>query len=369
MIPQVEIILIASVVAIACALPGVFLVLRKMSLMSDAISHSILLGIVLAFFIVESLASPLLLVGATLIGIFTVFLTEALISTQRLKEDASIGLVFPLLFSIAVILISKFAGSVHLDIDAVLLGELAFAPFDRLILFGVDIGAQSLWLMGCILLLNVTFIILFFKELKIATFDPELSASLGFSPRKLHYGLMALVSITAVGAFDAVGSVLVVALMIAIPATAYLLTHNLKVMLFLSAFIGILSAVSGYGMAYALDASIAGSMATMSGVLFLLVFLFAPRRGFIAKIVLHSKRKIVFASHLLTVHLLSHEGTSVERRENTIANMHKHMRWDTSFAKNVVSYAIREELIDQKKDRLFLTSLGRETAKKVMVQY
>jgi manganese/zinc/iron transport system permease protein len=265
-------------------------------------------------------------------------------------------------------LISKFAGNVHLDLDAVLLGELAFAPFDRLVLFGVDVGAQSLWLMGFILFLNIAFIMLFFKELKIATFDPELSASLGFNPRKLHYGLMALVSITAVGAFDAVGSVLVVALMIAIPATAYLLTHNLKVMLFLSAFIGILSAVSGYGMAYVLDASIAGSMATMSGVLFLLVFLFAPRRGFIAKMLLHSKRKIVFASHLLTVHLLSHEGTSVELRENTVGNMHKHMRWEKKFAKDVVSYAIREEFLERKKNRLFLTDLGRVTAKKVMVQ-
>ena len=161
---QVEIMIIASLTAITCALPGVFLVLRRVSLMSDAISHAILFGIVCAFFITKNLSSPLLIVGATLTGILTVTLTELVIYTKKLKEDAAIGLVFPLLFSIAVILISRFASDIHLDTDAVLLGEIAFAPFNRLIANNIDLGPQGMWAIGTVLLLNILFVSLFYKE-------------------------------------------------------------------------------------------------------------------------------------------------------------------------------------------------------------
>jgi manganese/zinc/iron transport system permease protein len=137
---QVEIQAIAAVVAAACALPGVFLVLRRMALISDAISHAILPGIVLAFFVVEDLSSPLLVVGAAGMGLVTVVLIELLRRTELVREDAAIGLVFPVLFSAGVVLIARFADDVHLDIDAVLLGELAFAPFDRLVFWGWDWG-------------------------------------------------------------------------------------------------------------------------------------------------------------------------------------------------------------------------------------
>ncbi|MBI2485429.1 MAG: metal ABC transporter permease, partial [Deltaproteobacteria bacterium] len=137
-IQHLEIQLIAAVVAVACALPGSFLILRRMAMMSDAISHAILLGIVLAFFVVHDLSSPLLIISAALTGLITVSLVEILNRTGLVREDAAIGLVFPVLFSIGVILISRYAGDVHLDTDAVLLGELAFAPFDRLIIWGHD---------------------------------------------------------------------------------------------------------------------------------------------------------------------------------------------------------------------------------------
>ncbi len=240
-ITQIEIQLIAAVVAVACALPGVFLVLRRMAMMSDAISHTVLLGIVLSFFVVQTLDSPWLILGAAVMGVITVSLVELLSHTKLVKQDAAIGLVFPALFSVAVILISRFARGVHLDVDAVLLGELAFAPFDRLTFFSLDLP-RSLVVMGIILLINLIFISLFYKELKLTTFDAGLAAALGFSPTLLHYGLMGLVSITAVGAFDAVGSVLVVALMVTPAAAAYLLTNNLRRMLVLSALIGVISA-------------------------------------------------------------------------------------------------------------------------------
>jgi len=257
---SIEIQIIAVLVAVACALPGVFLVLRQLAMMSDAISHAILPGIVIAFLLTEDLSSPLLILGAAAAGVATVALVELLRKTGLLKEDAAIGIVFPALFSVGVILIARFAGDVHLDVDAVLLGELAFAPFDRVVLGSIDVPKATL-VMASILMLNVVFIGLFFKELKLATFDSALAATLGFTPVLLHYVLMGLVSTTAVGAFDAVGSILVVALMVAPPAAAYMLTQRLASMLWMSAALGAISAVGGYWMARWLDASIAGSMA------------------------------------------------------------------------------------------------------------
>jgi manganese/zinc/iron transport system permease protein len=312
---QIEIQLLAAVVAAACAVPGVFLVLRRVAMMSDAISHAILLGIVLAFFVTRDLSSPFLVAAAALTGMLTVALVELLQRTRLVKEDAAIGIVFPALFSIGVILISRYAGDVHLDTDAVLLGEIAFAPFNRFVAFGADLGPRSLWVMGGILLLNVAFIILFFKELKLSTFDAGLAAALGFSPLVLHYGLMLLVSLTAVGAFDAVGSILVLALMIAPPAAAYLLTEKLGRMIVISALLGIVGALAGFWAAYALDVSIAGSMATMAGVIFLLVFLFSPQRGMIVLSRLRHRQKWEFALSMLTIHLLQHEGRPEAKEE------------------------------------------------------
>src|SRR5688572_13422002 len=174
---QIEIQLIASLVAIACAIPGTFLVLRKMALISDAISHSILPGIVIGFFITQDLNSPLLILLAALTGVITVVLVEYIQKTGLVKEDTAIGLVFPVLFSIGVIMIAKNANDIHLDVDAVLLGELAFAPFDRLLISGLDVGPKSLWVIGSILAITITLLFTFFKELKLSTFDKGLAAS------------------------------------------------------------------------------------------------------------------------------------------------------------------------------------------------
>ncbi len=365
MTPQLEILILACVVAAACALPGVFLVLRKMSLMSDAISHAILLGIVVSFFIVRDIASPFLMLGAAVTGVLTASLTEILIGTRKMKEDASIGLVFPIFFSLGIILISKYAGDIHLDIDAVLLGEIGFAPFDRFIGFGLDIP-RSLLVMGIILAINISLMAVFYKELKLSTFDEGLAIALGFSPAVVHYALMAMVSITAVGAFDAVGSILVVALMITPPATAYLLTHRLPTMIWLSAAIGKASAISGYGLARIFDANIAGSMAMMAGALFVAAWLFSPQRGVVAQLVTHQKNKILFSAHLLLVHLLDHEGQPEEQKENTIQNAEIHMRWKPELTGKVIVKAAGEQWIIQKGSRMFLTDSGRSLARDVM---
>ena len=356
-----EIQLIAIIVAVACALPGVFLVLRRMAMMSDAISHTVLLGIVLGFFAIGSLESPLLVLAAAAVGVLTVSLVELLIRTRLVRQDAAIGLVFPALFSVAVILISRFARGVHLDVDAVLLGELAFAPLDRVLVAGLDLP-RSLVVMGVILLLNVTFIALFYKELKLTTFDAGLAVALGFSPVVVHYALMIMVSVTAVGAFDAVGSILVVALMITPPAAAYLLTDRLSRMLLYSAALAAAGAVGGFWLAVALDANVAGAMAAMLGVLFLGVFLLAPSRGLLAQARRRGRQRWEFAQTALAIHLLNHENTPQMAAECRVDHLHYHLRWEPTFATTVVGQAERAGLIQRSYGDLRLTADGRERA-------
>jgi len=367
MAASVEIQLIAVLTAAACALPGVFLVLRSMAMMADAISHTVLLGIVLMFFIVQDLQSPWLLVGAAATGLITVTLVEMLARTRLVKEDAAIGLVFPALFSLAVILISRYARGVHLDVDAVLLGELAFAPFDRVVLLGLDLP-RALATMAGILALNVAFIALFYKELKLSTFDPGLATALGFAPGLLHYGLMALVSVTAVGAFDAVGAVLVVALFVTPAAAAYLLTDDLRRMLFLAAGIGVLSALSGYWLARTVDASIAGSMATMTGLIFVIVYLAAPQRGLVAQLRRRARNRLEFAQAMLAIHLLNHEGRPDAADESRIDHLREHIRWAPDFAAQVVRYAQQGGVVHEQSGRLWLTDAGRTLAQDAMMR-
>jgi manganese/zinc/iron transport system permease protein len=358
---------IAVITAAACALPGVFLVLRRTAMLSDAISHTVLLGIVIGFFFVEDLASPLLIFGAAAMGVMTVSLTAALERTRLVKEDAAIGLVFPALFSLAVILISRYAGDVHLDTDAVLVGDLAFAPFDRIFLGGLDLGPRGLYLMGSILAANLVFILVFFKELKLSTFDAGLAAALGFAPGLIHYALMSLVSLTVVGAFDIVGSVLVVALMIAPAASAYLLTDRLPRMIAMSVTIGAINAIAGYWVAHWLDASIAGSIAAMCGVTFALVFLFSPERGLVAV----ARRRVYqhweFAVTMLTIHLYQHEGGPEAEQETQVAHLREHLRWQDAFADGVVQRAVAAGLAVRTNGHLGLTPAGRERAQQMLV--
>lgn len=353
---QLEIQLIAALVAIACAIPGTFLVLRKMAMISDAISHAILPGIVLGFFITQDLNSPLLILLAAFTGVITVVLVEFIQKTGLVKEDTAIGLVFPALFSIGVILIAKNANDVHLDIDAVLLGELAFAPFDRLIIGATDIGPKSLWVIGIILLITITLLFLFFKELKLSTFDKGLATTLGFSPILLHYGLMTVSSVTVVGAFDAVGAVLVVALIIAPAATAYLLTDDLKKMLLLSCGFGIFAAIGGYWLAKILDASIAGSMTTVLGVLFFLTYLFAPKQGVLSRFYTEKQQRIEVSLLVFLLHLQNH----AEIEERHVNHLREHINWQKVRAKTVLELAIKNNLIEIYDNVVSLTEKGEE---------
>jgi manganese/zinc/iron transport system permease protein len=361
-VAQIEIQLIAALVAAACAIPGVFLVLRKMALVSDAISHSILPGVVIGFFITHNLNSPLLIIIAAITGVLTVMLVELIYKTNLVKEDTAIGLVFPALFSLGVIMISKKAANIHIDTDAVLVGELAFAPFDRLNLFNMDLGPKALWVMGIILIINIVFFVVFFKELKLSTFDAGLAASLGISPVFMHYMLMSLVSVTTVGAFDAVGAILVVGFMIVPASTAYLLTDDLIDMIFYSAGIGIVASISGYWLANILDASIAGSIATMLGLIFFFTYLFATERGIVAVMRRRKRQKQEFNQLTLVAHVYNHAGKEEALEENNMNHFSGHFNWNEITAKETVFLAKQNDLVYVETNLIYLTEKGRRFA-------
>lgn len=349
---DLQIIAIALPVAYACTLLGVFLTLRGTTLMSDAISHAILPGIVGMFLYTHAMHSPLLLIAASCSGMLTVLLTELLISSKSLKADAAIGLVFPLFFSVGIIAICMFARTVHLDIDMVIMGEIIFAPFNTWTFMGYSMGPCALWSMSIILLLNSLFIASCYKELKISTFDPAFAHTVGVAPWIVHYLLMGLTGITCVGAFDIVGSIVVVALIVSPAATAYLLTKKLEPMLYISLITATLAVLLGYALAYWCDVSIAGSIATANGFLFALALLCAPRRGLLAQQLWHRKHRIILAVPLVCEHI-------ARMQICTVTQLAHDFNWTERQCRQAVTYAVREGLIVEQNEVLLLTPKGR----------
>lgn len=276
------IILTGTLVAATCGILGCFLVLRKMAMVGDAISHSVLPGIAIAFLVSSSWDSLLMLIGAAVLGLITVFFIQML-QQSGLQSDASIGIVFTALFAVGVILISRNASHIDLDLDCVLFGEIAYVQWDTWIWNGYDMGPIAVWMLGGTLLIVLAAILLFYKQFKLCAFDPALAAAIGIPVALFHYLLMGLVSLSTVASFESVGAILVVGMLIIPASAAYLLTDRLSVMIGYSVLIGAISAAGGYYAAKWLDASIAGSMVTVAGGLFLLAFLFSPKHGLIAR--------------------------------------------------------------------------------------
>lgn len=253
-------------------------------MVGDAISHAVLPGLVIAYLVSGSRASLPMLVGAAIFGILTTLCIELFQKQFKLQVDASIGVTFTALFAIGVIMISALTGKIDLDQDCVLYGEIAYVPID--LWFnnaGLSFGPYSVWIIGSALVFIISFVIYGFNGLKITTFDENYAASLGISTAFWHYALMSMVSLTTVVSFEAVGAILVVAFFIIPPATAYLLTDNLKKMIILSCLIGVFCAATGYFLAAYINGSIAGAMATVAGIFFTLVFLFKNRSGLFRK--------------------------------------------------------------------------------------
>ncbi len=289
------IVLISILAAVACALLGNFLVLRKMSMMGDAISHAVLPGLAIAFLITGARASRTMFIGAAVVGILTALFTQWVSRFGKVDEGASMGIVFTTLFAVGLLLIVQAADHVDLDASCVLYGAIELTPLDvvwRPELFGSVLQVpRSALVLSAVCAMNLLFVVLFFKELRIASFDSELATTMGINANLMHYMLMTLVAITTVAAFEAVGSIIVIAMLIVPAATAHLLTDQLHWMVVISAIFAALSAALGHVSAIFLPGwmgidpsvveatSTSGMMAVMAGVLFFIVLFCAPRQG------------------------------------------------------------------------------------------
>lgn len=271
-------------VSLSCAILGSFLVVRKMSLIGDAISHAVLPGLAIAFLFSGSRATIPMLVGAIAMGMTTSFLIEFVSQKSFIKKDAATGIVFTTLFAIGVILISLFADKIDLDQECVLYGEITFVPLEpHLFLGNFDLGPTPFVVMSGVCLAVILVVILFYKEFVITSFDPALAVSLGIPVTFIHYLLMGLLSTTIVSAFESVGAILVVTMLIAPAATAYLLTNSFSKMILLACLFAILNTIFGLYFAIQLDASVAGGIAVAGFALFLLAFLFSPSQGLVSR--------------------------------------------------------------------------------------
>lgn len=285
------IVLTAGLVATACGLLGPFLVLRRQALMGDAVSHAVLPGIVLVYLLLGTRAPLAVVVGAGVFAIACVLGIDALRATGLVKADAAIALVFPALFALGVLGITRYADQVHLDLDSTIYGEIAFVPFRTTDVPVLGEIPQSLLVLGVVSVLALAFVVALWKELKATTFDPEFSRTVGLRPALLSRLLLVAVAVAAVTAFEAVGAILVVSMLIVPAATAQLLTDRLWVMVALAVAIGWAGAIGGYNGAMAVDASIAGAMGLVEALAFVLALAFAPRHGIVARTVRRRRRR------------------------------------------------------------------------------
>jgi manganese/zinc/iron transport system permease protein len=274
MTPTLAIALTAVFTAVSCALLGAFLVLRKMTMVGDAISHAVLPGIAVAYWLSQSRASLWMFLGAAAVGVLATIIIELLRKKLKVQSDASIGMTFTTLFALGVILITFWSDSVDLDQECVLYGEIAYVPFNTWSFGGLNMGPIALWSSGLLLLAVLAYAVIGFKGLKMSSFNEDYAAVLGIGVAAWNLSLMAMVSFATVVSFESVGAILVVALLVVPAATAYLLVEKLHLLLIGAGSIALFAALGGYALSRWMDTSIAGTVATLLGVQFLIVLLY-----------------------------------------------------------------------------------------------
>ena len=366
---MIESLYILIITSLACAVLGVFLVLRRLSMVSDAISHSVLLGIVIGYFVTKDIGSVLLIIGASLFGVLTTVCIELLIKSKRVTEDASVGIIFPLFFSIAVILITRYARNVHLDTEVVLIGEIILAPLHRINFLGLSLP-KALIQMSFVLLINIVFIAVFFRKLKISSFDPVYAGVAGIAGAGLYYVFMALVSFTAVSAFESVGAILTISFFISPAASAYLISKDLKITIFLAAVYAVVNSCIGYFLAVKFNVSMSGMCALVSGLTFMITIAVYPG-GIITKIIRYIKNKNRFSRELLILHIDNHTGKKNALGELGYSTIREHIAWSDRKLKYVLDKLIKKGYVYRAKERgvYSLTETGKKLSDDIRKHY
>lgn len=386
------IVVTAALAAMSCALPGNYLLLRRQSMMGDAISHTALLGIVLAFLFAHTLKTHgwisaegyfgmqhlLLFAGALVIGVLSALLTEWIQQLGRMESSASLGVVFTTMFAAGLLLIRIAADEVHIDPDCVLYGNIETVMLDTYGTSGIPRAALT---NGAVLALNGLLVLAFFKELQISAFDPSLATTLGINARLMHYALMGVTALSLVAAFESVGSILVIAMLIVPAATANLLTNRLPVMIGLSLLVAALSALLGHWLAITLpgpvfawlgfpkvvDASTAGMIAAASGLLFLLAMVFSPRQGLVSQAAHRLLLKLKIAREDILGYLYRVEEVPLDQRPaTTLVRLQQALHLDGWLVRLATWRLMRQRSLSGSAASYQLTEAGRNDARRLV---
>ncbi|OWZ85002.1 metal ABC transporter permease [Natranaerobius trueperi] len=254
-----------TLVGIICGILGCFIILRRIALMGDAISHAVLPGVVISY-----LLGITFFIGAVFTGVLTALGIGYVSQNSKIKDDSSIGILFTAAFALGIVMITALDGT-EVDLWHILFGNV----------LAVSIG--DLILTASTGLLSLLGIFIFYRELVLSTFDPVMAKAIGISTGKIHYLLMLLLSLVTVASLQTVGIVLVVAMLITPSATAFLLTDRLNKMLLLSTFFGVISALIGVYLSYIYDVATGGAIVLVASIFFLGAFLFSPKEGILTK--------------------------------------------------------------------------------------
>jgi len=347
---------------------GLLLVLRGAAMMTDAVSHAVVLGIVLVWMATGIVSGPVQIAGAAAAGLGCVLLAEALGRTRLIRSDAATGLAFSAFFALGVLLINLNAGNVHIDADTVLLGEIGLVWLNTLPVGGAEVPVAVLAL-GSVAVLNGAFVGLFWKELKLATFDPALAAALGFAPAALGLVTLGLMSATAVAAFDAVGVVLFVALTVCPAATALVLTDRLGRALGVALAAGLAAVLGGLALALRWDVSIGGMMASVSAAIFALALVLAPGRGVVARALSAPGRRADEDCRALVAHLHAHQSGPEAAEETAERALREHLRWAPERARRAVLRGLDRGLIRREGGLFRLTEKGEAEARAIFAPW
>ena len=334
-------------VGIACGVLGCFVVLRRMAMIGDALSHAVLPGVVIAFLITGSSGIVGLFVGALLAGLITAGLIKLVSQHSRTKEDSAIGIVFTAFFAIGIILISSLGRGTHFDLKCFLFGD------------PLAVGRDDLIMMAVIAPAVLAIVFLFYHRLKLASFDPVVAATMGISVTAIHYLLMGMLSATVVAGLKTTGVILVVAMVITPASAAYQLCNRLWSMLLLSAVFGAISATAGMSLAFVTNSPTGPAMVLVATILFGLTMLLSPHHGMVFRTARRARvrRHVDEEDVLKAVHRLAGDDGPC-----TVANVAVR----TGLSARRIARSVRrlgmERLIESRMAGLWLTEAGEHRA-------
>jgi ABC-type Mn2+/Zn2+ transport system permease subunit/Mn-dependent DtxR family transcriptional regulator len=339
--------LVASItIGISCGLIGTYIMLRRLSLIGDALAHAVLPGVVISF-MVAGKGQLTLFIGAVISGIVTALLIGFVNRNSKIKEDTSIGIIFTGAFALGILLVSQLK-QVHIDLSSYLFGDV----------LGVSTGDIILSLI--IMIVIMLSVILFYKQLLVTSFDPTMAVTIGISTTLVHYMLMGLLSMSIVAGLQSVGVVLLVAMLITPPATAYLLTDSLKKILFVSSVLGMVASVVGLFLSYHFNFSSGASIVLVAVAFFLIAFVLSPKEGLLIK---YLKRKNAARTILIEdVIKLTYKHQNKLDRNTLINALSELLTASKSTIEKTISLLNRQGLTKTQNGNLILTEDGTDYA-------